>query len=113
MILTLSELEGKTLDWMYERAAAGNYDGMKTDKQGQILIEINDDYHPGGWYFYKSPIHDEEDAVAVRHMIRVVVDAGPFVVPTDLCLPQFAHHQPEKVKPFQKLSDRLKHYADL
>jgi hypothetical protein len=96
MILLLDELEGKALDWMYERALAGNYCGMKCE-EGQIFIQINDDYHPPGWYFYKSHINDAEDVYYAKWYIRRVVGEGPFVVPTDLCVQKYAHKQHEKV----------------
>jgi hypothetical protein len=48
MILTLDELKGKALEWMYERAIHGNYQGIKAS-DGWILIELNDYVNPPGW----------------------------------------------------------------
>lgn len=107
MILTLGELEGKALDWMYERALAGNYNGMKCE-EGLIFIHINDDYHPPGWYYYKSSIIDEEDVRAVKAFILHRIGEGPFVVPTDLCVATYAHKQHEKIRDGWRPKDRWK-----
>lgn len=96
MILTLDELKGKALEWMYERALHGNYQGIKAD-DGWILIELNDDVNPPGWYYYKSAIINDEDAYAAKCVIQHRLGEGPFVVPTDLCSPKHAHKQHEKV----------------
>lgn len=95
MILTVDELTGKALDWMYERALHGHYEGIKTE-DGQIFIELNDDVNPPGWYYYKSSIIDEEDVYAVKCIIQKRLGNGPFVVPTDLCSPKYAHLSHEK-----------------
>lgn len=97
MILTVEELNGKALDWMYERLLAGNYQYMKV-AEGEILIHLNDDANPPGWYRYKSSINDDEDVHAVKEMINHYLGEGPFVVPTDLCSPKYAHKQHEKVE---------------
>lgn len=101
MILLLDELKGKALEWVLDCALHGYGDQrypVRRECEGLIEIHINDDYHPPGWYCFKTIIESDQDAIDAKEVIKRRLGEGPFVVPTNLCISKYADKQHEKVK---------------
>lgn len=49
-----AKLNGVALWWAYEVSLNPDTQAIKVDDQGDLLIMLNDDYHPPGWYYYRK-----------------------------------------------------------